>query len=232
MSSLKNFLKFAIYVFLILFILGIIVVGISYLTSPPSLAGNNDKVSLDIGQDGYLIATIDNALEYKSENIPDGEVNASNHIVKWKDARNISYVDSVGKKCYVIVWKAPLNDMNLDVDNMSKISHAYGSIFNQNHMFAVYYLQYNPQNKMVYGIILDNNRHNYGLSDLLYNILKLNKSDVNYHEYSSYDSSYGRYGVDTSPSTIARNDPDWYYDHYEYGDNYYIDDYLESHGYD
>lgn len=47
---------------------------------------------------------------------------------------------------------------------------------------------------------------------------------------SSSSSHYG--GVDTSPNTIARNDPDWYYDHYEYGDNPQIDDYLESQGYD
>ena len=47
---------------------------------------------------------------------------------------------------------------------------------------------------------------------------------------SGGSSHYG--GVDTSPSTIARNDPDWYYDHYEYGDNPDIDDYLESQGYD
>lgn len=47
---------------------------------------------------------------------------------------------------------------------------------------------------------------------------------------SGGSSNYG--GVDTSPSTIAKNDPDWYYDHYEYGDNPEIDDYLESQGYD
>lgn len=47
---------------------------------------------------------------------------------------------------------------------------------------------------------------------------------------SSYSSHY--YGVDDSPSSIARSDPDWYYDHYEYGDDYDIDDYLESEGYD
>lgn len=47
---------------------------------------------------------------------------------------------------------------------------------------------------------------------------------------SSGGSHYG--GVDDSPSRIARNDPDWYYDHYEYGDNDKIDEYLESQGYD
>lgn len=47
---------------------------------------------------------------------------------------------------------------------------------------------------------------------------------------SSGSSHYG--GVDTSQGSIARNDPNWYYDHYEYGDNPDIDDYLESEGYD
>lgn len=48
---------------------------------------------------------------------------------------------------------------------------------------------------------------------------------------SSYSSShYG--GVDDSPHTIAKNDPDWYYDHYDYGDYDDIDEDLESQGYD
>ena len=47
---------------------------------------------------------------------------------------------------------------------------------------------------------------------------------------SSHSSHYG--GVDDSPSTIAKNDPDWYYDHYDYGDYDEIDEYLESQGYD
>lgn len=48
---------------------------------------------------------------------------------------------------------------------------------------------------------------------------------------SSHSSShYG--GVDDSPRSIVKNDPDWYYDHYEYGDNDKVDEYLESQGYD
>ncbi|MBR0270729.1 MAG: TM2 domain-containing protein [Methanobrevibacter sp.] len=48
-----------------------------------------------------------------------------------------------------------------------------------------------------------------------------------------YSSSSGHYGgVDTSPSTIARNDPGSYYDYYNYGDNDEIDEYLESQGFD
>ena len=136
------------------------------------------------------MATIDEALQYKCENIPDGEVNNSKSIINWKNARNISFVDGIGKKSYVIVWKEPLKDSNLKVNDSNKKTYEYGEIFNKNHMYGVYYLQYNPQN------------------------------------------SSSRYHVDNSPSKIARNDPDWYYDHYEYGDNYAIDDYLESQGYD
>ena len=230
---LKKLLKFGAYVFVILFVLGLLIGGVIYLTSPPSYAGFNDKVILDIGQDGYMIATIDDALEYKNEKIPDGEVKiSSDTVLKWKDARNVSFVDTVGKKCYAIVWKASINDMDFEVKDSSKVSYDYGDIFGVNSMYAIYCLKYNPQNKMMYGIILDNNHHNYDLNDLLYKILNLNRSDINYHEYYPSSGLSSHYGVDTSPSTIARNDPDWYYDHYEYGDNPKIDDYLESQGYD
>ena len=47
---------------------------------------------------------------------------------------------------------------------------------------------------------------------------------------SSQSSHYG--GVDDSPHTIAKNDPDWYYDHYDYGDYDDIDEDLESQGYE
>lgn len=58
-------------------------------------------------------------------------------------------------------------------------------------------------------------------------------SDTSNYVSYSYESPSSHYrGVDTSPDTLAKNDPDWYYDHYEYGDNPDIDDYLESEGYD
>ena len=61
-------------------------------------------------------------------------------------------------------------------------------------------------------------------------------SDSGTHYYTSSSQSSGgssHYGgVDDSPHTIAKNDPDWYYEHYDYGDNPDIDDYLESEGYD
>lgn len=58
-------------------------------------------------------------------------------------------------------------------------------------------------------------------------------SDTSNYVSYSYESPSSHYrGVDTSPDTLAKNDPDSYYDHYEYGDNPDVDDYLESEGYD
>ena len=235
MNDLKNLFKIILIAFGLLFVLSILVSAISNFNSPPSFADYDDNVTIDIGHDAYLIAHIDKALQYKSENIPDGEVKtSSNFVLKWVNAQNISYVNNLAEKGYVIVWKASPKEMNLDINDTHVTSYDYGRIYDQNHMFALYYLQYNPQNAMVYGIILDNNDITYDLSDLLYDILGLNKSVIKYHEYypPSTSSSSNHYrGVDNSPHTIARNDPDWYYDHYDYGDYDDIDEYLESHGY-
>ena len=58
-------------------------------------------------------------------------------------------------------------------------------------------------------------------------------SDNSSYESYSYESPSSHYkGVDTSPDTLAKNNPGSYYDYYEYGDNPDIDDYLESEGYD
>ncbi len=73
----------------------------------------------------------------------------------------------------------------------------------------------------------------------MYDILGLNKSGfalvyshvVPYHgNYHSTGSSY--HTVVPDRYTLSRTDPGAYYDHYEYGDNYDIDNYLESEGYD
>lgn len=53
-----------------------------------------------------------------------------------------------------------------------------------------------------------------------------------HYSSSPSSSSHSHYSVRTDPYELARNDPGSYYDHYEYGDDYDIDDYLESEGYD
>ena len=68
---------------------------------------------------------------------------------------------------------------------------------------------------------------NYYTSDNSYS-----SSSSHHYTSSPSSSSNSHYSVRTDPYELARNDPGSYYDHYEYGDNYEIDDYLESEGYD
>ena len=56
----------------------------------------------------------------------------------------------------------------------------------------------------------------------------MNNSNIATNENSNQNFQ----GVDDSPYTLAKNDPDWYYDHYDYGDYDEIDEYLESQGYE
>ena len=80
---------------------------------------------------------------------------------------------------------------------------------------------------MISGFIGFISMNNYSSDDTNTNYYLSDSSDSSSSSHSSHYS-----GVDTSPNTIAKNDPDWYYEHYEYGDNPDIDDYLESEGYD
>ena len=95
---------------------------------------------------------------------------------------------------------------------------------------------WNQQNKIIAILII------CAILILTLNSFTIFSSTDSYYSDDSDTSSYGSYsydnypshyrGVDTSPDTIAKNDPDSYYDYYEYGDNPDVDDYLESEGYD
>lgn len=58
-------------------------------------------------------------------------------------------------------------------------------------------------------------------------------SSSSHHHGSGYgSSSHSDYDVRDSRYELSRRDPGAYYDHYEYGEDYDIDDYLESEGFD
>ena len=118
------------------------------------------------------------------------------------------------------------------------------------------FLVYSWEDYYAYGIILCNDEINYSESDLLYDILGLdsqeyelvytdtgNDTKTDTANETAIGTSYSTYYPASSGSshyhtvvpdryTLSRTDPGAYYDHYEYGDNYEIDDYLESEGYD
>ena len=82
---------------------------------------------------------------------------------------------------------------------------------------------WNQQNKIIAILII------CAILILTLNSFTIFSSTDSYYSDDSDTSSYGSYsydnypshyrGVDTSPDTIAKNDPDSYYDYYEYGDN-------------
>ena len=75
---------------------------------------------------------------------------------------------------------------------------------------------------------------------MIYDVLGLNKTGFDLVYSSPQHTSVG-YSTGSSSHyntvvpdryTLSRTDPGAYYDYYEYGDNYEIDDYLESEGFD
>ena len=87
--------------------------------------------------------------------------------------------------------------------------------------------------------MLSNNLKNVSESKFLYDILSLDKNSFNLVYTQPVQQSYGGtssgshyHTVVPDRYTLSRTDPGAYYDHYEYGDNYAIDDYLEVEGYD
>lgn len=237
MSKIKKVGVILLVLFVALLILGFLGGSLINLLVAPSQAVYSDKVVEDIGGDNMLVATLKSCAKVGEENIADGSFKtALGQNLEWKNAKNISYVDMSGKHGFLIVWKASPEDYSTISDNneIGYISDYLTSMEGQ--CFLVHY----PEKDAVYGIIISTDNIDYSESDLMYDILGLNSKDfsLTYYTQSSYSSS-GYSGssshyhtVVPDSNTLYRSDPDSYYDHYEYGDNYEADEYLESQGYD
>ena len=103
------------------------------------------------------------------------------------------------------------------------------------------FIEYSYESKEVYGIILGTDNIRYSESDLMYEILDLNSSGFKLSYTTIYPTSTSGsfsgsqnhyHTVVGDRYSLSRSDPGAYYDHYEYGDDYGIDDYLEVEGYD
>lgn len=237
MSRIKQVGVILLILFVALVIIGFLAGSLINLLVPPSEAIYSDKVIEYIGGDNVLVATLKSCVKVGEENIEDGNFKtALGQNLAWKNAKNISYVDMSGERGFMIVWKASPEDYSAISDNsgISYISDYLTSMEGQ--CFLVHY----PEKNAVYGIIISTENINYPESVLLYDILGLNSKDfsLTYHTQSSYSSSASSGGsshyhtVVPDSNTLYRSDPDSYYGHYEYGDNYEADEYLESQGYD
>lgn len=236
MTGLKKTIILLAALFVFLCIAAFVVGSIANLIIPPSEAFYSDEVVEDIGGDNALVATLKSCLKVSEKNIPDGSFKtALGQNLMWRNAKNISYVDTNGKHGNMIVWKASPEGYNAisDTNSISFISDYLDS--NDGNCFLVHF----PEKNAVYGIILTSDEIKYSEYDLVSNILGLNISqfpltyEINQPSYSSNGGGSSHYHtVVPDRYTLSRTDPGAYYDHYEYGDNYDIDNYLESEGFD
>ena len=210
---------------------------------PPSKANLDDEIFEAIGGDDFLNVTLKGCKKVSEENIPDGSVDtAISGEISYYDAKNVTYVDSEGNHGWFVVWKTTPNRYGFfDTSGNVNIYISDYLMDNSGKLF----LEYSYEDNYVYGVILATDTISYSEADFVYDVLGLNPNgfDLVYSGTSSSGTSSTGSSSSTSGSShyhtvvgdrasLAYSDPDSYYDHYEYGDNYDIDDYLESEGYD
>lgn len=234
MSEIKKVFGIIIALFFAVLIMSFIVGAVINLVLPPSEAVYGDEVVVDIGENDFLVATLKGCAKVSEEKIPDASFKTSAGQFSYFDAKNITYVDTQGRKDYLIVWKST-PDKYYDFKNGSVNQYVSAYLTDSD---AKCFIEYSYENGEVYGIILGCDNIQYSESDLMYSILGLNRTGFSLSyttpssSYVSYDSGNHYHTVIPDRYTLSRTDPGAYYDHYEYGDDYGIDDYLEVEGYD
>lgn len=234
MSKKRNIILILL-IIVVIFLIRMAIINSIVSLFPPSKASDSDILFEDIGGDNFLNATLRGCLKVKEENIPDGTFEASSGNWSWYDAKNITYVGTTGLKDYLIVWKTTPDKYDFEKKGINIYVSDY--LIDRD---AKCFIEYSYENDCVYGIVVGTENLHCSEPHLMYDILGLNRSGFalsysyvmpsssgNYH---STGSSY--HTVIPDRYTLSRTDPGAYYDHYEYGDDYDIDDYLEVEGYD
>ena len=236
MSKPKNILIIIVILFALFVIRGVVFGAIFDFIMLPSQASYSDEIVEDIGGDDFLVATLEHCLKTGEKSIPDGNFTGAYGTYGYYGAKNISYLDMSGREGYFIVWKTSqdnYDEFNNDSENIYISDYAKDCK-------SICFIEYSYESKDVFGIILGTENIHYNEEALMYDILNLNKSGFKlsyttiYDGYSSGGSSSQNHyhTVVGDRYSLSRSDPGAYYDHYEYGDDYGIDDYLEVEGYD
>ena len=220
----------------------ILIVGAYFLISSiltPPKAEYDDVVFEDINGDNFLNVTLKHCLKTGEKSIPDGSFNTSDGEITYHNAKQINYVDLFGHEDYFIIWDESPDQYSMW--NLSSGGNVYISAYLTDDNGKLFF-EYSYEHDQCYGVMMSTKNDDISESELMYQILGLNKTgfDLVYSGSSSsstYGGSYSSTGnhyhtVVPDRYTLSRTDPGSYYDHYEYGDNYEIDDYLESEGYD
>ncbi|WP_458402939.1 hypothetical protein [Methanobrevibacter sp.] len=236
MSRPRNILLLIIIVIALVSVWVFIVGSAGNLIFPePPRADTSDNLTVDIGGDGFLVARLSETLVLSEENISDSSFETAHGTFRWYGAKNITYVNTFATTDYMIVWKTSPDKYDwVSDEEVNQYVSTYLTDRN-----AKCFMEYSYENKCVYGIIMGTDNRTVSEYNLMFKVLGLDSNgfDLVYSDNGrgSFQTSSGDGGYHTvvpDGYTLSRSDPGAYYDHYEYGDNYEIDDYLESQGFD
>ena len=180
----------------------------------------------------------ENCTKISQEPIGPGSVTTIHNItMHWQNGLKITYKNNEGKQDYFIVWKCNISDEYYFLFNLHELSYHYSDYAKDNK--SVVYVNLGTHER-VYGILVDTQNITYSEEELVHGILghynyELTNSGFHYnppidvHDASHHHTSYKSLRGDQWDMAI--NDPDWYYDHYDYGDNGDVDEYLYEYYY-
>lgn len=201
------------------------------LLAPTAYADNGFDIAL--GDYPFLVASFDNCTLLSHEKIPQGSFTTlHNHTFHWQNASKITYRNNEGRTDYFIIWQCSPGDEYDVLYSMHDLDAYYSDYANDNK--SVVFMEI-PKAEDVYGILLDTQNISYTEEDLVHGILGLfahgltnsgyqYNAPIDVHDASPKENYYSNYK--SEQWDMAINDPDWYYDHYDYGDDGDIDEYL------
>lgn len=214
----------------------ILILMITALLMPTIHAENGFDIAL--GDYPFLVATFDGCEIISQERIPDGNFTTlHDYTFRWHNATKVTYRNAEGKTDYLMVWQCwPTEEYDV-VYGMHELDSYYSDYTKDNK--SVVFMEI-PKAKYVYGILVDTQNISYTEEELVHGMMNLfaheltnsgyhYSTPIDVHDASPKESRY--IAPNSDQWMMAINDPDWYYDHYDYGDNGYIDEYLYEYHY-
>ena len=215
----------------------ILLLSIILLISVPFAFAENG-FDVPIGDNLFLKASFDNCTIINQEKIEPGNFTTlHNYTFHWENASKITYKNNEGKVDYFIVWQCNQSDEYYILYDLHDLTYHYSDYTADN--TSVVYIE--NDRGSAYGILVDTQNISYSEDKLVHGILGLSSSyeltnsgyhnppinlvDVSPHDYHKSNSLKG------NQWDMAIKDPDWYYDHYDYGDNGEVDEYLYDYYY-
>lgn len=194
-----------------------------------------DSLDIPIGDSIFLKASFDNCTKINQERINPGSFTTIHNLTfHWENAYKITYKNNEDKTDYVIVWQCNVTDEYYVLSDLHVLHEYYSDYTKDNN--SVIYVE-SPNADYVYGILVDTQNISYSEDDLVHGILGLPSlyelTNSGYHYDPPIDvidaspHDYNPHGSSKSGAwDMAINNPDWYYEHYDYGYNGEIDEYL------